>query len=192
MYSVPVIWDYRITQWFGERVDFYKPRTTKWHPWLDYAHTKAWTKQDVVASKSGTIVQSWKLPGRWNYIVILHTDWMETIYAHLSSRSVIVGESVTVGQKIWVTGTTWNSSWIHLHFGIRPNKRRPDYNENNWYAWWVDPNQYLNKYKLSKEDEAVARNIMRANSEARDNTDNLDFRYTLEQHNEKFRSKFWL
>ena len=192
MYRTPVLWVFRITQWFWDRIPFYKPWTTKWHPWLDYAHTKRGVKQTVLASNEGIVVQSSELLGWWQYIVILHPDWMETIYAHLSKRLVIVGNTVVWWQEIWITWTTGKSTGIHLHFWIRPNKRSPEYNQSNWFAWWLDPNDYLNKYILNEEDEELVLEIMRLNSETRDKTKNLDLRYTLEQHNDKFRSKFWL
>jgi murein DD-endopeptidase MepM/ murein hydrolase activator NlpD len=46
-------------------------------------------------------------------------DGKYLLYAHLSSKSVSVGQSVTVGQKVGAVGSTGNSSGPHLHFEVR-------------------------------------------------------------------------
>ncbi|WP_060210488.1 peptidoglycan DD-metalloendopeptidase family protein [Sporosarcina koreensis] len=52
------------------------------------------------------------------YVVITHGNGQETVYAHLSTVSVRVGQSVKQGAKIGVKGTTGNSTGVHLHFEI--------------------------------------------------------------------------
>ncbi|KNB52052.1 M23 family metallopeptidase [Streptomyces caatingaensis] len=59
-----------------------------------------------------------------NAIVIKHDDNTYSQYAHLSSIAVQVGQSVTAGQQIGLSGSTGNSSGPHLHFEIRTT---PDY-----------------------------------------------------------------
>ncbi|GAA0385075.1 M23 family metallopeptidase [Streptomyces luteireticuli] len=59
-----------------------------------------------------------------NAIVIKHDDNTYSQYAHLSSVAVQVGQSVTAGQQIGLSGSTGNSSGPHLHFEIRTT---PDY-----------------------------------------------------------------
>ncbi|MBZ4318297.1 M23 family metallopeptidase [Streptomyces huiliensis] len=54
-----------------------------------------------------------------NAIVIKHDDNTYSQYAHLSSVAVQVGQSVTAGQQIGLSGSTGNSSGPHLHFEIR-------------------------------------------------------------------------
>ena len=43
-------------------------------------------------------------------------SYARTIYAHLASKTVSVGDSITKGSKVGVMGTTGNSTGIHLHF----------------------------------------------------------------------------
>ena len=53
-----------------------------------------------------------------NRIIVRHDNGVKTMYAHLSSTSVNVGDKVTRGQRIGAVGTTGNSSGPHLHFEV--------------------------------------------------------------------------
>jgi murein DD-endopeptidase MepM/ murein hydrolase activator NlpD len=196
MYNIPVLKPYRVTQWRWERPNYYKPRSQKWHPWIDYAWSSPWIKQNVYASKSGIVVQSLSLKWRGETIVIRHEDNVETIYAHLSSRAVKVWQVVWDMQYIWITGTTGNSNGVHLHFWMRPSKSDPAYNPNNWYAWWIDPTSILWKqdidFPLNPEDTKLVQEALATNSDIWNATQNLDLRYTMHEHNKKIRDKFWL
>lgn len=57
--------------------------------------------------------------GYGNYIVIRHSNGTQTLYAHLSSVSVSVGESVGAGQSLGIIGNTGKSTGTHLHFEVR-------------------------------------------------------------------------
>lgn len=48
-----------------------------------------------------------------------------SLYAHLSSRSVNVGDIVNGGTKVGVIGNTGYSSGTHLHFEVNVPNRRP-------------------------------------------------------------------
>lgn len=58
-------------------------------------------------------------PAYGNAIVIKHDDNTYSQYAHLSQVKVWVGQSVTTGQQIGLSGNTGNSTGPHLHFEIR-------------------------------------------------------------------------
>lgn len=77
------------------------------------------------ASASGTVTTVADLGRRsyGRYIVVDHGNGISTLYAHLSSMSVSVGQRVTAGQTIGITGSTGNSTGPHLHFEIRVNGR---------------------------------------------------------------------
>ncbi|MEX3100374.1 MULTISPECIES: M23 family metallopeptidase [unclassified Streptomyces] len=78
----------------------------------------------VVAAHSGTVVKAG--PGGagdgsayGNAIVIRHSSGVYSQYAHLSRVGVKVGQKVSTGQKIGLSGSTGNSTGPHLHFEIR-------------------------------------------------------------------------
>jgi biotin carboxyl carrier protein len=75
----------------------------------------------VVAATAGTVVAVNGNAGAsyGNYVAIEHSGGVYTLYAHLSSTSVSVGQSVTAGQTIGAVGSTGNSSGPHLHFEVR-------------------------------------------------------------------------
>lgn len=60
--------------------------------------------------------------GYGNYIVIKHSNGTQTLYAHLSSVSVGVGDWVEQGQTIGAMGNSGKSTGIHLHFEVRGGK----------------------------------------------------------------------
>lgn len=79
----------------------------------------------IRAAASGEVIVS-KSSG-WNggygsYIVIKHSNGVQTLYAHLSSNSVSVGDSVAAGEVIGAMGNTGKSTGPHLHFEVRGAK----------------------------------------------------------------------
>lgn len=83
----------------------------------------------VVAARDGTVVSvvtschpssSWGCGGGFgNYITIAHAGGLATIYAHLSSVSVTVGQQISGGQGVGGIGNSGNSYGPHLHFETR-------------------------------------------------------------------------
>lgn len=69
-----------------------------------------------------------------NFIIIQHDNYngktLKTLYAHLDSIAVDVGDYVEEGQLIGVTGATGNVNGAHLHFEVRLNDERV--NPLNW------------------------------------------------------------
>lgn len=86
----------------------------------------------VVASCGGTVVKAGWGSGYGYVIYIDHPDGRQTRYAHLSKILVKVGQTVTQGEKIALSGNTGISSGPHLHFEILINGSQ------------VDPLKYLN------------------------------------------------
>ena len=54
--------------------------------------------------------------GKW--VVVEHTNGLTSLYAHLSSISVTVGQEVSSGQTIALSGNTGFSTGPHLHFTL--------------------------------------------------------------------------
>ena len=60
--------------------------------------------------------------GYGNYVVIAHSGGLNTLYGHLSTSLVKVGQSVTQGTPVGLEGSTGNSTGAHLHFELRINQ----------------------------------------------------------------------
>jgi murein DD-endopeptidase MepM/ murein hydrolase activator NlpD len=72
------------------------------------------------AADTGVVIFSgWNNWGYGILVVLDHGNGFTSYYAHLNSRSVGCGETVTRGQYIGQIGTTGQSSGPHLHFEIR-------------------------------------------------------------------------
>lgn len=75
----------------------------------------------VDATHSGVVVYAdWSNLG-YGYLVVVQSGIYTTYYAHLSDISVEVGDSVTFGQIVALSGNTGNSSGPHLHYEVRVN-----------------------------------------------------------------------
>lgn len=63
--------------------------------------------------------------GSWagTHVVIDHADGGATLYAHMSSTAVAVGQKVTAGQLIGYVGVTGRSFGPHLHWEYYPNAK---------------------------------------------------------------------
>jgi murein DD-endopeptidase MepM/ murein hydrolase activator NlpD len=55
------------------------------------------------------------------YVVIDHGNGYQSLYAHLSSISVSVGQVIAQGQQVGISGVTGYSTGEHLHFEIHKN-----------------------------------------------------------------------
>ncbi|MEH7803760.1 MULTISPECIES: murein hydrolase activator EnvC family protein [Bacillus] len=75
----------------------------------------------VVAAASGTVTNSSYSSSYGNVIFITHNingQTYQTVYAHLSTRSVSTGQRVEQGQFLGYMGNTGQSHGQHLHFEI--------------------------------------------------------------------------
>ncbi|WP_369900037.1 SH3 domain-containing protein [Bacillus manliponensis] len=75
----------------------------------------------VVAAASGEVTRSYYSTSYGNVVFVTHNikgETYTTVYAHLRSRSVSVGQKVTQGQQVGIMGNTGQSSGQHLHFEV--------------------------------------------------------------------------
>ncbi|GAA2933973.1 M23 family metallopeptidase [Streptomyces argenteolus] len=101
------------------------------HSGVDF---RAASGSSVVAVGAGTVVEAGWGGAYGNNVVLRMTDGTYTQYGHLSSIGVSVGQSVTPGQRIGLSGSTGNSTGPHLHFEARTT---PEYGSD------MDPVAYL-------------------------------------------------
>ena len=79
------------------------------------------TGDPIYAAFTGKVRMSKYFGAFGNLVVIRHDNGLETFYAHLSKRSVEVGDWVNAGDVIGLGGSTGRSTGPHLHFETRYN-----------------------------------------------------------------------
>lgn len=104
-----------ITSAFGDRVH---PifGTVKFHAGVDVA---AGAGATIGAAQAGTVGIAEYSSSYGNYVVVYHADGNSTLYAHMSSMAVSVGQYVSRGQTLGYVGSTGWSTGPHLHFEVR-------------------------------------------------------------------------
>lgn len=109
-------WPYQATHTGIDISDGQRPGVTPIHPF-----------------KSGTVIFAGRANnGLGNHIIIDHGNGVTSVYAHLSSISVAVGQVVNQSIVLGLEGTTGVSTGTHLHFEIRVN------------GMAADPTQFIN------------------------------------------------
>ena len=104
---------------FGYRVSPITGGSGEFHRGQDYS---AQCGTPVMAAASGTVTfTGWHPFGGGNRVVIDHGNGLETTYNHLSSDSVKVGQQVSRGDVVAMSGTTGASTGCHLHFEVMVN-----------------------------------------------------------------------
>ena len=81
---------------------------------------KVQTGDTIVAAFDGKIrIRKFDRRGYGYYLVVRHTNGLETVYGHLSKFLVVQDEIVKAGQPIALGGNTGRSTGAHLHFETR-------------------------------------------------------------------------
>jgi murein DD-endopeptidase MepM/ murein hydrolase activator NlpD len=74
----------------------------------------------IVAAAGGVVAAATvSTVGYGNHIIIAHAGGMFSLYGHLETMLVKVGDVVTAGQLIALIGSTGNSTGPHCHFEVR-------------------------------------------------------------------------
>ncbi|MFD5716019.1 peptidase [Streptomyces pharetrae CZA14] len=112
--------------------------------WSSGSHTgvdfHAASGTSVHSVGSGTVVEAGWGGAYGNQVVIRMHDGTYTQYGHLSSIGVSVGQTVTPGQQIGLSGATGNVTGPHLHFEARTGAE---------YGSDIDPVAYLRAHGVS-------------------------------------------
>lgn len=113
---------YYISSGFGARVDPFNGARAR-HEGLDMVGT---LRSDVLATAPGTVVHAgWK--GNYGRVVeIDHGLGIHTLYAHLDSVAVKVGDVVDYRQVVGKLGSSGRSSGPHCHYEVRYNDKPLD------------------------------------------------------------------
>lgn len=109
-----------LTSYYGYRVHPVTGQRNKMHYGLDYGNTPADNR--IFAAADGTVKKIAYMAGGYGwYIILRHVikgQAYETVYAHLRSTSVKVGQTVKRGQTIAIKGNTGIGTGVHLHFEV--------------------------------------------------------------------------
>jgi len=127
----------RLSSYFGYRTDPYY-KVPKFHEGVDFSApigTEIYTTGDGVV-----IAADRSKSGYGNQIVIDHGFGYKTMYAHLQSFKVRVGDRVKRGSVIGTVGSTGKSTSPHLHYEVW--KSNSPVNPINYFFNDISPEQY--------------------------------------------------
>ncbi len=116
----------RVSSFFGAS------RGRRAHGGIDFSVPR---NTPVMATNDGTVVASGMgyLGDRkyGNVVVIEHEGGLRSLYAHLNKRNVSVGDTVSAGELIGLSGATGHATGPHLHLEAYENGTR------------IDPNRFM-------------------------------------------------
>jgi murein DD-endopeptidase MepM/ murein hydrolase activator NlpD len=122
----------QISQGFGPSTFWFEPAYGQYphfHTGIDLVEPFG---SPIYAADDGVVALVGSSSGGYgNYVVIAHSGGLDTLYGHLSTAVVKVGQAVTQGQPVGLEGSSGNSTGAHVHFELRINQRP------------VDPTPYL-------------------------------------------------
>lgn len=114
----------------GELTSGYGPRWGRMHNGIDIANSVG---TPIYAVMSGTVIDSGPASGFGNWIRIRHNDGSVSVYGHMETLSVSVGQTVGAGEYIAGMGNRGHSTGSHLHFEIHPDGSTP-VDPEPWFA----------------------------------------------------------
>jgi len=116
-YLWPLSGYYKVTSDYGMR---YHPilKVNKKHTGIDISAPNG---TPIMAAGDGTVIIAQYNSAYGNMVIIDHGGGISTLYGHMSSIGVSVGNSVKKGDVIGKVGSTGWSTGNHLHFEVRKN-----------------------------------------------------------------------
>ena len=99
----------------------YGIRTYRMHRGVDLGLCQG-EDRTIVAAFKGVVVKvrnQGRRKGYGKYVIMDHGNGLTTLYAHLSSWKVSVGDTLLAGDTIGIGGNTGRSFGAHLHFEMR-------------------------------------------------------------------------
>ncbi len=91
------------------------------HNGLDIAADKG---TEIIAVYDGVVQKSGYSESYGYYVLLKHSNNLETLYAHCSELNVETGDTVKRGETVALVGSTGRSTGPHLHFEVRVKNYR--------------------------------------------------------------------
>lgn len=110
--AFPFTGNYSVTQSFGEEEK--DPRLPKLHNGIDFALEEGTA---VLAVDNGVVLYAQE--GDYGITVKVKHDWGESIYGHLKEVKVAIGQTITKGNILALSGDSGISTGPHLHLSIK-------------------------------------------------------------------------
>lgn len=136
-----------ITQYFGDRPDYYSNLTNGFLPAHEGIDIKAPFGDPYFCVAPGKVIKisDKKNNGKQSaygwHVVVEHVDGYSTLYAHASADSILVkvGQEVAAGQILAHSGNTGATSGPHLHLTLK----KEGYQTPGWPESYLDPWPFL-------------------------------------------------
>ncbi len=133
-FATPV--DGRLSGTFGKK-RFFNEQPRKPHSGLDIAAPKG---TPIIAPSAGTIIETGDYFFNGNTVFIDHGEGLITMFCHMDSIGVEVGQSVARGEVVGTVGMTGRVTGPHLHWTVSLNNNR------------VDPGLFLSRETMASLD----------------------------------------
>ena len=101
----------------------------------------------VLAAADGTVTTATSNKAQGNVVRIAHDGGYETVYAHLESMNVHVGQRVHAGDRIGAVGMSGQAFAPHLHYEVRRDGAGMD--PVGFFFASVSPSEYVNMLYMS-------------------------------------------
>lgn len=121
---------------------FYKAYV--YHEGLDLIVTRG---TPVLAAADGTVTAASSSKSMGNTVRIAHAGGYETVYAHMESMNVHVGQRVHAGDRIGAVGMSGQAFAPHLHYEVRQDGAGKD--PVGFFFASVSPEEYVNMLYMS-------------------------------------------
>ena len=109
---IPLVWP--VLAPVGDR---FGPRGKAFHAGIDLLARRG---TPVLAAGPGTVTWAGRRGGGWGRLVVVrHPGGVRTLYAHLTSIAVRVGEQISGGTILGRVGSSGDATGAHLHFEVR-------------------------------------------------------------------------
>ena len=133
----------RMASGYGWRIDPVY-HTRRFHEGMDFT---APIGTDIYATANGTVQSAGWQQGYGNCVQVNHGYGYVTLYGHMSSIKVRIGQPVKRGEVIGLVGSTGKSTGPHLHYEV--HYRGQVMNPQNYYYLDLSPAEYDRMVQMS-------------------------------------------